>query len=137
MVKNKRFEIPQPSINKNDKLTFSFEFYDNNGKYCLSKFKQGDVPLVLERLKQLNEKTINEILRDKNVLHFHEVYWERTTEKKGFPSSTVNSFNPFQFSLNGINNQKARIYGALTSTIFYIVWFDLEHQIWPSIKKHT
>jgi len=129
--------IPEHKVNEKEKLTFSFEFYDKSGKYCLSKFEKTDIPLTIERLQQLNEKTILEILRDKKVLHFHEVHWELTTEKKGFPFKKANEYDPFQFSLLGVNSQKARVYGAYGGGIFYIVWFDLEHQIWPSFKKHT
>lgn len=129
--------ISEPKIDKKEKLTFSFEFYDRSGKYCLSKFEKTDIPLAIERLQQLNEKTLLEILRGKKVWHFHEVYWEMTTERGGFPSKKANEYSPFQFSLVGVNNQKARVYGALGGGIFYIVWFDLEHQVWPTFKKNT
>lgn len=137
MANKHRAEIPEPKIEKGKKLTFSFEFYDKSKKYCLGKFSQKDVSLAIERLQQLNAKTLLEIFRDKKVLHFHEVDWSKTIERNGFPYTIVNNMSPFQFSLNGINCQKARVYGAFKDGVFYIVWFDLEHEIWPSFKKHT
>lgn len=137
MGRKDNISIPQPRVDARQKLVFSFEFYDLSGKYCLSNFKQEDILLAIERLKQLNSKTLPELFRDKKVLHFHEVDWSRTAEKKGFPNHVVNQMSPFQFSLNGINNQKARVYGAYNNEVFYIVWFDFNHCVWPSYLKHT
>jgi hypothetical protein len=133
----KKVSLTNPQVAKDEKLKFSFEFYDKTGKYCLSEFEKGQVQLVMERLQQMNEKTLPDLIRDKKTLHFHEVYWDETIEKKGFPCKWANLYDPFQFSLNGVNNQKARVYGAFAGGVFYIVWFDLEHKIWPSPKKHT
>ena len=137
MGKNKNLSIPNPKIKEDYKLVFSFEFYDTSEDFCLSKFKREDVKKALERLRQLNCKTLDEIFRQKKVLHFHEVDWNKTIKKSGFPSTMANQLSPFQFSLLGINNQKARVYGAYQNNIFYIVWFDLDHEIWPTFLKNT
>jgi hypothetical protein len=91
----------------------------------------------LGRLKDINQKNYNELWSNKAVLHFHPVIWEETTEKKGFPYKQANDMEAFQFSLLGINHQKARVYGAYSGDTFYIVWFDLNHEIWPTFKKWT
>ena len=138
MAKKDRNFIPKAQIDSQKKLVFSFEYYDTcSDKYCLSKFNSSDISTVTKRLQQLNSKTLREIFSQGKVLHFHEVDWNKTIKKNGFPNSMANRMSPFQFSLNGINNQKARVYGAYGSEVFYIVWFDLNHEIWPSFKKNT
>ena len=32
---------------------------------------------------------------------------------------------------------KPRLYGFLVGNIFHVVWWDREHEVWPSRKKHT
>lgn len=122
--------------NDNNKLRFSFEFYDTTtNEYCLSEMEKKDIKRTLERLKQVNEKSFKELLSEKRVFHFHEVDWKRTTEKNGFPDSRVSQLQPFQFSILGVKNQRARIFGAYYQGTFYIVWFDYEHKIYPSYRK--
>lgn len=32
---------------------------------------------------------------------------------------------------------KERIFGILEKNVFYVLWWDLEHRVWPSSKKRT
>lgn len=135
MVKNKNkkpiAEIPDSHIK------FSFKFYDTkNQKYCISTWKSKEIALTLERLKDVSSKTFAEII-GRNTYKFHRVKWEQTKHKDGFPDTEVNTLTPFQFALVGVNGQKARVFGAYAENIFYIVWFDLNHDIWSSPKKNT
>ena len=133
----KNREIPTPQLPTDETIKFSFRCYDETGKFCLSKWGEANVLMVLKRLKELNKKTYNELLRDRSGYHFHSVNWDNTTEKNGFSDIYLKDKEAFQVALLGINNQKARMYGAFERNVFYIVWFDLEHQITPSTLKHT
>jgi|SRR6185436_8144090 len=135
--KNNKKTIPVPELPKDETLKFSFRCYDESGRYCLSKWEKSDVLTVLKRLKDLNTKTYNELQRNRSVYHFHAVNWEITTEKKGYSDVFLKNKEPFQIALVGINNQKARLYGAFERNTFYIVWFDFDHTITPSTLKHT
>lgn len=137
--KEKRFEIPDPSEVINDKdLKFSFKYYDTQcNDFCISTWGKDKISATLKALQDINNKTYSDLLQGSAVYHFHQVYWEQTTKKQGFPSVQANQFDAFQFALIGVNGQKARVYGALAKSTFYVVWFDLEHNIWPSFKKHT
>lgn len=125
-------------IPEQQSVSFSLEFYDNQDtKYCLSCWGQQYIREALLALKEMSTKSFKDLQRESRVRHFGEVIWEKTTEKDGFPDPRVNELPAFHFSLVGVNNQKARVYGAYQAGIFYIVWFDLEHIIWPSLLKHT
>jgi hypothetical protein len=137
MGKNKHKTIPTPKLPEDETIKFSFRCYDESGKFCLSKWEKEDVSKVLKRLKELNRKTYGELHREKTVYHFHPVDWNTTTEKSGYADNYLKDKEPFQIALIGINNQKARMYGAFERNIFYIVWFDFEHLITPSVLKHT
>jgi len=136
MGKNKKnITIPNhilPATN----LRFSFEFYDTScDKYCLSSWSKEQIAEALKRLKEICDKKFNELHGDR-VLGFKPVDWTQTIEKK-FPSTKANLLEAFHFSLIGINNQKARVYGAYGDNTFFIVWFDIDHKIWPTFKKNT
>ena len=118
------------------KITFSFEYCDSTKDYCLSAWGKDRIFATLNRLKEISGKTFHELNRDR-VLHFRQVFWEKTIEKNGFPDKRVSEFEPFHFALLGVNGQKARVYGGYADGVFYIVWFDLEHKIWPTFLKHT
>jgi len=119
-------------------IKFSFQFYDTScNEYCLSVWGENMVSEALNKLKDLNNKTLKELYTGKKIYHFHPVDWSQTIKKSGFPDSRANALEPYQFSLIGVNSSKARVFGAFAQGIFYIVWFDLEHKIDPTFKKHT
>lgn len=132
---DKKNRIPEPQIPDN-KIRFSFEYYDGS-KYCLSEWEKKDIAASLKRLGEVNQKTYNDMKKQSAVHNFHPVDWAQTKERNGFRDKRVNNLDPYQFSLLGINNQKARVFGGLGSNIFYIVWFDFDHKIYPSFKKNT
>ena len=123
----------------NRELLFSFKYYDetNSQQFCLSKFSSDQVRIAMERLREVSAKTLNDVRQQRQFFHFHEVDWAQTTIKDGFGNRELQQLQSFQFSLANVNEQKTRVYGAMSETTFYVVWFDLNHQIWPSFKKHT
>lgn len=123
---------------KNQKISFSFEYYDaKNEKYSFLKWSKDQILETIARLKDISSKTFNEMRKDSRVYSFSEVIWERTIFPKGFTNPTVNSLQAFHFGLLGVNRQLARVFGAYARGVFYIVWFDLNHEIWPTPLKNT
>lgn len=130
--------VPSPILPANQKLAFSFEYYDNNStRYCMSKWSESQIREAILRLQNISTKSFNDLTRERGVYHFGEVDWSKTNEKGGFPDWRVNRLPAFHFALLNVNHQLARVFGAYSSGVFYIVWFDLNHQIWPSFLKHT
>jgi hypothetical protein len=120
------------------RLVFSFEFYDTTRpEYCLSSWNSSEILRTLACLKDLSTKTLAEILTQRRVYHFYETFWERTVEPRGFPDERANALDAFHFALIGVNEQRARVFGALSGHTFYIVWFDRDHLILPARLKHT
>jgi hypothetical protein len=119
-------------------LVFSFEFHDiTRPEYCLSSWSSSEIRRTLECLKDISSKPLSEILSQRRVYHFYDTSWERTVEPGSFPNERANALQAFHFALVGVNQQKARVYGALQKNIFYIVWFDRDHLIQPVPLKHT
>ena len=59
-------------------ISFSFEHYDTNREYCLSNWEKEQIALTLNRLKDINNKTFNQMTRETKVYHFHHDVWEDT-----------------------------------------------------------
>lgn len=138
MGKKIKSKIPEPSLPNDKYIKFSFRFYDvNNKNYCLSCWEQDKILEAIKRLKEINNKTINELFAQKDFYKFHEVDWAQTIKKDGFPDKNANTLSPYQFGLPGVNGQKTRVFGGFSEQVFYIVWFDFNHEIWPVGKKHT
>lgn len=135
MTKRKAKNIPKPKASS-EKLRFSFEYYDTGGKYCLSAWDKKFVLGALKGLKEVSAKNHAEVSQA-NPFRLHEVDWNETVEKKGFPTIKMNTLPSFQFALPGVNNQQARVFGGYSKNIFFIVWFDLNHAVWPVGKKNT
>jgi len=138
MVKNNKIFVPKPEASSKENIKFSFEFYDTScGEYCLSNWQKTEILKALNRLKEINQKTHKDLSQGRNTYHFHEVKWEDTVKKRGFPDPRLNLLDNYQIALLGINSGKARIFGGYANNIFYIVWFDYNHEIDPCYKKHT
>ena len=119
-------------------VKFSFEFYDTvSDEYCLSKFTNDQVKIAMQRLKDVSGKTFNELKAQSKVYHFNPVIWEKTIKPEGFGQPKLEGLEPFHFALLNVNGQKTRVYGAYGTGIFYIVWFDLDHLIWPTPLRNT
>lgn len=130
--------IPDPRPSNEAKIKFSFEYYDTDGpKYCISNWNEKEIRLALTRLKDVNSKSYLQLVGSRRVYHFGEVDWTKTKEPRGFPNLNVNRLPPFHFALLGVNGQLARVYGAFSTGTFYIVWFDLNHEIWPTLLRYT
>lgn len=126
------------SFSTTEKLRFSFEYYDTTcDDYCLSKWPPDKVRNAILKLQDICTKSFNQMRVERSVYHFGEVFWEKTNKPKGFPDPRVNLMSPFHFALIGVNGQLARVFGAYQAGTFYIVWFDLNHEIWPSLLRHT
>jgi len=135
---SRKRQRPVADLSKTEKLRFSFEYYDTAcDEFCLSRFKPDQIRKALARLKDINSKTHLELRAERHVYHFNQVEWDQTIKKDGFPDSRLEEWPAFHFALVGVNKQKARVYGAYYQGTFYIVWFDLNHEIWPSRLKHT
>jgi hypothetical protein len=138
VAKRPKRSIAPPAVVADDHVRFSFEFYDTSDtRYCLSRATAEQVRRTLARLKEVNQNSVAELRQKSDVYHFHAVDWDRTAEPQGFPDSRLLALPSYQFALLGVNQQRARVYGVLHGNTFYIVWFDLDHAIWPSFKKHT
>lgn len=61
--------------------------------------------------------------------HTHD--WEKTSEKAGYSHLTeqLKQCEPWQFCLSA--NEHGRVHGILIDEVFYVVWLDPGHKMYP------
>lgn len=122
---------PQKQIHS--PVSVSFKHFDHGGHHCFQHCNNDELRQVMDCLRQL---TIMSWLQVRN-----------TGGKRG--KKTGLGFTPYgDGDLNGVNRpatlssdlqivgvrgtDKMRVYGAHSDGVFYLLWFDRNHQIVPS-----
>jgi hypothetical protein len=82
-------------------------------------------------LKALSSLTAQELLVNRSSsLRCHPIRWADTSENGfGIPNEEQLVDTPYQFSLS--SNEYGRVHGFFIDEIFYIVWLDPDHQLYP------
>lgn len=114
-------------------ISFSFKYYqDGHSKFsCIEKEVIYWLTL-LERLKDLSSLTAQELLVNRSsTLRCHPIKWEDTSESGfGLPNEEQLVDTPYQFSLS--SNEHGRVHGFFIDEVFYIVWLDPDHMLYPA-----
>lgn len=57
--------------------------------------------------------------------------WQKTTEPDGYSelNEQLQGCEPWQFQLSA--NEHGRVHGILIDQVFYIVWLDPNHALYP------
>lgn len=119
-------------------LVFRFDCIDmeDDCPWSLKRMSESEHGLLLEKLKDFETLTVGELFGDYAAF---KLYQDFTLCPNQEPVSRLGHYYSrngdaiARFRLGG----KERLYGFLTDNEFHIVWWDAEHQIWPSAKKNT
>ncbi|MEH2245093.1 hypothetical protein [Nostoc sp.] len=114
-------------------ISFSFKYYqDSNSKFSCSEKEVIYWLTLLDRLKALSCLTAQELLVNRSsTLRCHAIKWEHTSERAfGLPNEEQLVNIPYQFSIS--SNEHGRVHGFFINEIFYIVWLDPDHLLYPA-----
>jgi len=121
-------EIPQ------DELSFSFKYLDldTHQDFSLSKCGENYFDCFLQRLKNLSGMKTTEFINANNTsIRSHIIKWEKTEKPTGFTRlpSHLQEIAPRQFSIDA--NRNGRIHGFLIGDVFFVIWLDPQHLLYP------
>lgn len=118
------------------KVVVLFSRIDLDSHWCLTKISPADHRTLLERIKNVESMTVQEV--------FH-----RGDEPgKDYPLPNLPNKDALdrlreltyddrdQISRLRISGT-GRLYGFREGVRFYALWWDPDHEVWPSKKKHT
>ena len=114
---------------RESKLSFSFQYLNLRHKsFNVLGCKQKWFIQLLNRKKDYCTMTPQEIKMGGKSTRYHPIGWEETSESRGFGIKGLSEdIDECQLS---ISKRKGRILGFFIDTIFYIVWFDPDHNLY-------
>ena len=117
-----------------DLLRFSFRHYQETTKFCLPDGAKSPAyaGTLLERMREVSSLRVSEFRSTRHKsLRAHPHEWADTSEKDGYAHLTeqLKQCEPWQFCLTA--NAHGRVHGILIDEVFYVVWLDPEHKMYP------
>jgi hypothetical protein len=117
-------------------LIFSFKFYDAN--HCEFNCRDRESEYfhkLLERIRDLSREKVSSLTNRKadTATRFHPVdFNEARVSASGFGIGGWEEYDAdaWQFSISKRGN--GRVHGFLIENVFYVVWLDPRHRMYPS-----
>jgi len=133
-IKRTNTSIPALTPIQLNLVCFSFKYLEiEHEKFDLpdTSVKISYLYTILDRLKQISSMHCNEFRLSGKALRSHIIKWENTTEPDGYChlSEQMQECSPWQFSLS--REELGRIHGFILGDIFYVVWIDHDHKLYP------
>lgn len=120
---------------RNDLLCFSFKFLDlDHADFHCKDREPGYFHKMLERMKYLSGMRVDELMnaRPNATLRFHRIDWQNdrvSVKSFGIRGWEECDEDAWQFSISA--NEHGRVHGFLIDNVFYVVWLDPDHQLYP------
>lgn len=118
--------------NKNPSWRFSKcdEWHEKWSPYLIIR---SDSEGFISKLKNFEDRLWSDIINDRERNHFIEIH--KLAKCAQQRSNEIHLFCDELFSLR--LSGKERLFGMVDDGVFYIVWYDKDHEICPAPKKHT
>lgn len=107
---------------------------DWDGPWCPSKCKESGVREIFKRLANFESMSWTQI-QSGSGSHFAGTQGIIKEARLRLSHLKMEEWADHLFSLRMSN--KERLWGFLRAGVFHALWWDPEHQIYPSVKKHT
>lgn len=133
ITKDSKLGIKPTKLKSPQGISFSFKYYqDGHTKFLCTEKEVIYWLTLLDPLKALSSLTAQDLLINRSSsLRCHPIKWEDTSESGfGLPNEEQLVDTPYQFSLS--SNKHGRIHGFFIDEIFYIVWLDPDHLLYPA-----
>lgn len=126
--------LPQLGEVHHGLVSFSFKYLElGHAKFDLpdTGIKGAYLAALFDRLRQISSMKCHEFRVAGKVLRSHGIVWEKTSEPEGFAhlNEQLRDCQPWQFSL--AREELGRIHGLWVDNIFYAVWVDHDHRLYP------
>jgi hypothetical protein len=116
-------------------LVWRFGHLDDDGDWCLSQIGTDALRGLLDKLKSFETMTVG------------EVFAPGSEHGKRYAVEDMPSQAQHRLLAIGRDDEtevarlrcggKPRLYGLLREHVFHVLWWDPEHEVWPSTKRNT
>jgi hypothetical protein len=137
-VRAKSLPVPRglpDAGNSDDRLCWRFRHADHDSRWCIHQAAD-DLCSILGQLANLESMTVGEAFPGGG-------YPGKEYEVESIPTrealdrlEAIGLADMTKISVLRLGGMP-RLYGFRDKNIFHVVWWDPQHEIWPSRKKHT
>lgn len=133
--KAKSIEKPESFLSKHP--SWRFERADTEYRWSIVEAEFSEIIGSLRNFERMTWGEIDKQTHDNGRSSNHYVFLNDLCKEaqKRFLELKLEEYADQVYSLRLMN--KTRIYGILRDGIFSILWYDENHEIYPSEKKHT
>lgn len=114
-------------------LSFSFKHFVHRAPFEIAERGGEYLLALLGRFRDLAGLTALELLTGRSkTLRCHRIVWADTSQPDGFDhlNATLRAeVEPYQFAISA--NEHGRVHGFFIDDVFYMVWLDPSHQLYP------
>lgn len=120
-----------------DSVPVSFNFKNlaqNSGKFKYSEQPKNYFLKLLERLATVSGMNRDEmIIHNKSALRCHQInFSDSRVSESGFGLSEDVDDDAWQFQIS--SNKHGRVHGYFVANVFFVVWLDPGHELYPGAK---
>jgi hypothetical protein len=117
-----------------DRICWRFKHADHDGPWCFHEVDSDRLCDMLKQLANFESMTMAEAFKGEPGKDYNIEELPNTDARKRLETlKLADQTRISRFSLSG----KERLYGFRLGNVFHIVWWDPQHEIWPSKKRHT
>lgn len=130
--RNKNNKIQRTSLPPLQGVSFSFKYFQPaHDDFNVKKQDGKYLNILLSRLKDLCSLTSFDLKSNRSsTLRCHPINWKDTSQNDfGIIDEEQLVDQGYQFSLSA--NQYGRVHGFFIEEVFYVVWLDPDHKLYP------
>lgn len=118
-----------------DRIRFRFDRVDLGGPWCLTAITSDDHRVLLEKMREFERLTMAEAFNGQLGKDYHDLSkCPNPTVLRRLQDIEMDDIDALsRFRLSGTR----RLYGTRLGNEFSILWWDPNHEVWPSTLKHT
>jgi hypothetical protein len=135
-VSAKKRPVPAPDgdADGSDRLVFGLQLLDHEGPYAWAGMSATDTKLIADTCKSWESMSANEVFAagGNKPIPLENLCPDAQTRLKQIDLEEYNG-QWWELRVSG----ERRIWGVRQRHVFYVVWWDPNHRVCPSIKRHT
>jgi len=111
-------------------ISFSYKHLRDQEPFPLENCTAEWLRRFLSKLRDYSSWRPGEVFTRASGQYCHPIDWSETTVPDGFPSMSE-EIQDSAWQL-GITKSEGRFHGFFVGTVFYVVWLDPDHVLYPS-----
>ncbi|MEU8920341.1 hypothetical protein AB0D10_05295 [Kitasatospora sp. NPDC048545] len=124
------------SGNSGGRICWRFTHVDHDGPWGIAKLPPGEWEFLLRKLAEVETQTLMELFNkgEEPGKHYETHRLPNKDALRRLAELKLNDMTRISRLRFG---GRQRLYGFLVDNVFHVVWWDREHEVWPSQKKNT